>query len=78
MGEPSGPLRHGRDPAVTAVYHVTDGMTGGNPYAGDGGIDRWDITAACAIANGKNTPGEYMRWFVKEVADPRVQWLNRN
>ncbi len=57
------------------VYHVTNAVTGGTPYADCDGVDRWDFTAACAIAvvHHHHHPGE--PWYVKEVADRRVRWL---
>ena len=59
------------------VYHVTDAITGGSAYMDSDGVDRWDYTAACAIAalHYRLHPGEF--WAVKEVADPRVQWRHR-
>lgn len=59
------------------VYHVTDEITGGTPYADCDGVDRWDYTAACAIAVCRRSdPGGC--WYVKEVADVRVRWLARS
>ena len=56
-----------------ALYHVVSRVQGGDPYIDHAGRDRWDDTAAVCIALWRRSKGEY--WYVKEVADPRVQWL---